>query len=243
MKNLKELFESEQNKEKKELEKNSKNKNKSNKKNEKIKKTNEKINIYNSKTSNEENNNYNMFEKDLIEKETSRDIFDNNFPINKKMNKEKQIEEMNPTFLTDEKINNAFDFEQDLIKSLKKENKNTKEEIFKDDFDFDFNSDQLNFNCLFFDKNHSQDEEGGEYTGNYEDYRYKSIIDNLNSEYHFSTDEQKSRLDSLNTSNNANNIKNEYEDKKDENENNEFDEVLNYKNKFGYNFINLDNNY
>ena len=173
-------------------------------------------------------------------------IFDYNFPINKKISQEKKTEEMNPTFLSDEKINNAFDFEQDLIKSLKKENKNNKEEIPKDDLDLDFNnSDQFNFNCFFFDKNQSQEDEG-EYTGNYDDYKYKSIIDNLNSEYHFSTDEQKSRLDSLNMSGNAiSNSKNEYEVKKEEDENNENDEFLNNKNKFGYNFnfMNFDDNY
>ena len=244
VKNLKELFESEQNKEKKELENNSKNKVKSNKK-EKLKNNDKNDNDNISKTSKNKDNNSNVFEKDSFEKETPKDIFDYNFPINKKISQEKKTEEMNPTFLSDEKINNAFDFEQDLIKSLKKENKNNKEEIPKDDLDLDFNnSDQFNFNCFFFDKNQSQEEEG-EYTGNYEDYRYKSIIDNLNSEYHFSTDEQKSRLDSLNMSGNAiSNSKNEYDVKKEEDENNENDEFLNNKNKFGYNFnfMNFDNN-
>ena len=249
VKNLKELFESKQNKEKKDLENNSKNKAKPNKK-EKTKNSNNNDkndidNINTSKISKTQDSNFNIFEKDSFEKETPKDIFDYNFPINKKMSQEKKTEEMNPTFLADEKINNAFDFEQDLIKSLKKENKNNKEEIPKDDLDFDFNnSDQFNFNCFFFDKNQSQEEEG-EYTGNYEDYRYKSIIDNLNSEYHFSTDEQKSLLDGLNVSNNAISNKNENEAKKEESENNENDEYLNNKNKFGYNFnfMNFDNNY
>ena len=226
VKNLRELIESE------ETENNSKNKNKSNKKNEKIKNENNVININNDinniKISNKENND-NISEKNISSNKKQEDIFDNDFSFNKKIKQGEKSEEMNPIFLADEKFNNDFDFEQDLIKSLKKENKNLKEEIPKVE-DFDYNdSDQFNFNCFFFDKNPSQEEEG-EFTGNYEDYKYKSIIDNLNGEFPFSEGESKENVNNNSINNN--------EDKKEENEEN-----LNNK-KFGinFNFMNFDNN-
>ena len=236
VRNLKELFESEQN--------NSKNKNKSNKKSERNNNTEDKNinkiinNINNTNKSNNDNNknDFSIFDDNLFGNKKQDDLFGKDFPINKKVNLGEKKEEMNPTFLTDERINNEFNFEQDLIKSLKKENKNIKENIQKDDSDIDFNdSDNFNFNYFFFDKNQSQEEEG-EYTGNYDDYKYKSLIDNLNSEYPLSTDEPKGNMND-----NSNNVYNE--DKKEESENDEDDEYWKNKNKFGINFINFDKNY
>ena len=149
--------------------------------------------------------------------------FDFDFPINKR--KEENVQ-MNPTFLNDKKINNAFETEQELIKSLKKDNKNSNEEKQKDELYYDFNKDnQFNFNYFFFDKN-QQPEEEGEYSGNYEDYKFKSIIDNL--ENPFIPEEQKMKLDEKNNEN-----KNEYDDYED-------DEDYFIKNKFNFNFMNLD---
>ena len=137
---------------------------------------------------------------------------------------------MNPTFLNDKEINNAFETEQELIKSLKKDNKNTGEEKQKDELYFDFNKDnQFNFNYFFFEKN-QQPEEEGEYTGNYEDYRFKSIIDNL--ENNFTSEEQKKKTEEKNNNEN----KNEFDEFDDD------DDFFN-KNKFNFNFMNLDNNY
>ena len=145
---------------------------------------------------------------------------------------------MNPTFLKDEKINNAFNTEQELLKSLKKDTKNDNDIIPKDDMNLNFNNFfQFNFNYYFFDRQ-SQDEEG-EYTGNYEDYQYKSIIDNLNSENPLSTEEQNSDIVNNNYNYN-NNINKEEDDDKNKNDNNN-SELIN-QNKFNYNFINFNNN-
>ena len=225
VKNLKELFESnEPNKEIKENKNSSKNKKESKtKKSSKNKDININNNIINKNSTNSQvENNFN---------------FDYNFPINKKTSLGKKEEEMNPTFLKDEKINSAFDMEQEILKSLKKDNKGENDDIPKDELNFNFNNDfQFNFNYYFFDRNQSQEEEG-EYTGNYEDYKYKSIIDNLNSENPFSTDDIKDNSDN----NNYNNIKNEEDDENYEKENNGNNEFIN-KNKFNFNFMNFDNN-
>ena len=152
--------------------------------------------------------------------------FDYDFPINKRQ--EENIQ-MNPTFLNDKEINNAFETEQELIKSLKKDGKNINEEKQKDELYFDFNKDnQFNFNYFFFEKN-QQPEEEGEYTGNYEDYRYKSFLDNL--ENPLTSEEQKKKSDE--NKNEKNNENDDFED----------DEDFFNKNKFNFNFMNLDNNY
>ena len=236
-KNLKELFENEENKSIKEVENNSKNKKTSKtKKDVKTKTDNE--NNYNNDINISNINNFN-----ILNNESNNFNIDYNFSINK--NKEKKNEEMNPIFLNDEKINKAFNTEQELIKSFKRDTKDiNEEEDSKDEFNFDFNNEsKFNFNYFFFDKNQQQEDEG-EYTGNYEDYRYKSIIDNLNTENPFSSEEPKSKIDSLNMSNNkinSDNNKNEFDDKNEENDYDE-NEYLN-SNKFNFNFMNLDDNF
>ena len=237
VKNLKELFEdNEQNKEIKDSKNSSKNKTESNPKKIEI---NKEINInYNNNINNEITNNNIFNTNNTINEIDNKFNLDYSFPINKKTNLGKKEEEMNPTFLKDEKINNAFNTEQELLKSLKKDNKTNNDIMPKDEMNLNFNNVfQFNFNYFFVDRQ-SQEEEG-EYTGNYEDYKYKSIIDNLNSENPYSADEQNS--DIINNSYNNSNIKNEEDDEKDENENNDNDELIN-KNKFNYNFMNFDNN-
>ena len=237
VKNLKELFETD-NKTKKDSKNSSKNKTESlSKKSEKSKEINK--NNYNANINNisKETTNNNIYNANSIINEVDNNYnFDYSFPINKKTNKKE--EEMNPTFLKDEKINNAFNTEQELLKSLKKDTKNDNDIIPKDDMNLNFNNFfQFNFNYYFFDRQ-SQDEEG-EYTGNYEDYQYKSIIDNLNSENPLSTEEQNS--DIVNNNYNYNNsINKEEDDDKNKNDNNN-SELIN-QNKFNYNFINFNNN-
>ena len=163
-------------------------------------------------------------------------------------------EEMNPTFLNDIKTNNAFEAEQELLKSFKKENKDISNngELSKEDIDMDLSNSNshFNFDYYFFEQQQQTENEEPEYSGNYEDYKYKSILDNLNNiENPFINEEQKSKLDLLLSN------KEESEDKKDECEEEEeesfkekeYEQYLINKNKFDNNFnyndykINYDN--
>ena len=161
-------------------------------------------------------------------------------------------EEMNPTFLNDIKTSNAFDAEQELIKSLKKENKdmNNKSnngELSKEDIDMDLSSSHLNFDYYFFDKEQQpQENEEPEYKGNYEDYRFKSFIDNLNNvENTFTNEDQKANFDLLLNNNinisNSNN-KEESEDKKEEIENEDSFKANDYE-QYTLNKIKFDNKF
>ena len=159
-------------------------------------------------------------------------------------------EEMNPTFLNDIKTNNAFDAEQELIKSLKKENKdmNNKSnngELSKEDIDMDLSSSHLNFDYYFFDKEQQpQENEEPEYKGNYEDYRFKSFIDNLNNvENTFTNEDQKGNFDLLLNNNiNISNNKEESEDKKEEIENEDSFKANDYE-QYMLNKIKFDNRF
>ena len=267
-KNLKELFEIEHRKsssEVKEDEINTKIKNTDeNKKNENIHNNINEIN--NNNTNISDNNNLSNIkisydegiEDDYIGEELfgikkQKDSINFQFPLSKRMSNTtgEKNEEMNPTFLNDIKINNAFEAEKELRKSLKKENKDNKDisiksnnELSKEDIDIDFsnNSSHFNFDYYFFDKEKDQQQSNEEeYTGNYEDFMFKSIIDNLNNyENPFSNEEQKGKLDSLLNSNNNINNKEESEDQKYENEDsfkeNDYEQYLLNKNKFDNNF-------
>ena len=173
-----------------------------------------------------------------------------------KMAKNKKIteknEEMNPTFLNDIKTNNAFEAEQELLKSIKKENKDISNksnngELSKEDIDMDFNNSHFNFDYYFFDQQQQENNEENEYNGNYEDFKFKSLIDNLNNiENPFTNEEQKGKLDFLLNNNNNINInysnKEESECKEEEYEKedsfkvNEYEQYLINKNKFDNNF-------
>ena len=196
------------------------------------------INLTNDEEINEE------FDEELFENKRLKE-FDYKYPITKKINSSKsdKNEEMNPTFLNDIKTNNAFEAEQELIKSLKKENKelsnkSNNAEMSKEDLDIDFiNNSHFNFDYYFFDP--QQDNDESEYKGDYEDFKFKSLIDNLNNvdnQY----EEQKGKLDLLLNNNSNNNIDNkeEKENKKAINENeynfkyNEYEQFNLPKNKF-----------
>lgn len=216
VKNLKELIESKpklESKEKKHISNNSKTNSRSSKNKQKENKVeidtlnnNNNKNIefnYNEELKNRPNNNE-INDLNLL----SKNIFDFNNNINNNsinfnnINNNIKKEEMNPIFLNDEKLNSEFNYEQDLIKSFKKyDSKN------EDNF--------IDFNYHFFDKNpiSTQQEDEGEYSGNYDDFKFKSLIDNLNNENPFS-DEQKSK-----------------------DENDEFDEFD--KNKFGLKYFDM----
>ena len=198
----------------------------------------------------------------LFVNKKQKDLF-----VNKKLGGQttEKNEEMNPTFLNDIKTNNAFEAEQELIKSLKKDNKENKElsiksnngELSKEDIDLDFNNSHFNFDYFFFDQQTQENIEEAEYNGNYEDFRFKSLIDNLNNiENPFTNEEQKGKLDMLLNSNNSNmnySNKEESEDQKEEIEKedsfkvNEYEQYLINKKKFDNNFnyydytINYDN--
>ena len=257
-KNLKELFEIEQQpkRESKEVIKEKKetenivlnNKNMNNTSNNNIN------NISNIKLSNDE-----LIEEDITEElfgiKKQKEIFDYKYPIAKKLSEgtSDKNEEMNPTFLNDIKTNNAFDAEQELIKSLKKENKEVSNksnngEVSKEEFDMDLsNNSHFNFDYYFFEPQ-QQDNDEPEYKGDYEDFKFKSLIDNLNNENPFSNEEQKGKLDLLLSSNNISN-KEESEDKKDINENedifkdNDYEQFVLTKNKFdNYNIFDYEVN-
>jgi hypothetical protein len=179
-------------------------------------------------------------DEDFFGNKKAKEAFNYHLPINKKMGE--KVEEMNPTFLNDIKTNNAFDAEQELLKSIKKDNKDvsfkSNGELSKEDIDYDFSnsSSHFNFDYHFFerkdkDKDLAQSNDGGEYSGNYEDYRFKSIIDNLNNIETPFIDKEES------------------EDPKDEEESNseyslkenEYEKYFVTKNKFDY--YDLQNNY
>ena len=200
-------------------------------------------NLSNIKMINDEGIEDDYIDEELFDKKT-KETFNYDLPINKKIGE--KVEEMNPTFLSDVKTNNAFDAEQELLKTLKKENKDvsfkSNGELSKEDIDCDFSnsSSHLNFNYHFFerkdkDKELQQSNDGGEYSGNYEDFRFKSIIDNLNNiETPFIGNE-------------------ENEDPKEEEENNseysfkenEYEKYFVNKNKFdnNFNYYDYQNNY
>ena len=278
-KNLKELFEIEHKKEAKEVEIKSNSNKKIKEKNEE-KKEKENIILINNNSKNTANNsNKNInniindnnisniksindegieddFDDEIFGNKKQKEIFDYNLPIIKKMNGGTidKSEEMNPTFLNDIKTNNAFEAEQELLKSFKKENKDISNngELSKEDIDMDLSNSNshFNFDYYFFEQQQQTENEEPEYSGNYEDYKYKSILDNLNNiENPFINEEQKSKLDLLLSN------KEESEDKKDECEEEEeesfkekeYEQYLINKNKFDNNFnyndykINYDN--
>ena len=209
-------------------------------------------NISNIKISNEEIED--DFGEELFDNKRQSQLFNYQLPIDKKMNNKggEKNEEMNPTFLNDIKTSNAFDAEQELIKSLKKENKdmNNKSnngELSKEDIDMDLSSSHLNFDYYFFDKEQQpQENEEPEYKGNYEDYRFKSFIDNLNNvENTFTNEDQKANFDLLLNNNinisNSNN-KEESEDKKEEIENEDSFKANDYE-QYTLNKIKFDNKF
>ena len=272
-KNLKELLERSKRVEVKEVEI-SNSKKKSPEKEELIQENDNLIinnNINNSKNINNNNNiindnnisNIKSANDEGIEDDFEEDLFGSkkqffNYPITKKLLGNEKPEEMNPTFLNDTKTNNFFEAEQELMKTMKKESKDIKEinnsnnhELSKVDSEMDFSNSNFNFDYFFFDQPANQDNEDNESCGNYEDFKYKSIIDNLNPlENPFTNEEQKGKLDLLLN----NNIYNEEsEDKKYENEENfkennnnnndnegNDDEYLMNKNKFDNNFNSFD---
>ena len=271
-KNLKELFEIGHTKrpiEVKEVEinKEMKTKNRNNNNNEEIHKTstnniNENINITmsdnnnlsNIKMTNDEGIEENNIGEELFGNKKQKEIFNYQSLLSKRISGER-TEEMNPTFLNDIKTNNAFDAEQELIKSLKKETNKDKEkdnkdmsnngELSKEEFDIDFsNSSHFNFDYYFFDGDTNQQKSNDEaqMTGNYEDFKFKSIIDNLNINDNFIYEEQKGRSDQL-LSNNSN--REESEDQKEEIEDsfkeNEYEQFL--LNKKNFNYEDNGNNY
>jgi hypothetical protein len=170
------------------------------------------------------------FEEEFFDNKRQNQIFNYQLPIDKKMNNlgGEKNEEMNPTFLNDMKTSIAFETEQELMKSIKKDNKDNNNksnngELFKEDSDMDFSTSHLNFHYYFFDKEQPQPEnDEPEYSGNYEDFKFKSLIENLNNVENNYVNEEKGKFDSLLNNNinisNSNN-KEESEDKKDENEN------------------------
>ena len=209
------------------------------------------------------------FTEELFGNKKQKEIFNYQMPLTKKISGAPDIgnknEEMNPIFLNDIKTNNAFEAEQELMKSLKKENKDASNngELSKEDLDMDFSNSNshFNFDYYFFEQKQPQENnnEEGEYSGNYEDFKFKSLLDNLNNiESPFTNEEQKGKLDLL-LSNNFNiSNKEESEDKKDENENEEeeesfkekeYEQYLLNKKKFDNNYncfdeeINYDNSY
>ena len=189
-------------------------------------------------------------EEEIFGSKKTKEIFDYNTPIIKKMSGVgDKNEEMNPTFLNDIKTNNAFEAEQELLKSFKKDNKDTSNngEFSKEEFDMDLSNSNshFNFDYYFFDPQ-QQDNEEPEYSGNYEDFKYKSILDNLNNiENPFISEEQKGKLDLLlGNKEESEDKKDENEDKKDENEEEEeesfketeYERYLSNKTKFDNNF-------
>ena len=173
--------------------------------------------------------------------------------LNKKLSESinEKNEEMNPIFLNDIKTNNAFEAEQELIKSLKKENKDNKSnngELSKEDLDIDFsNNSHFNFDYYFFDQKQQENEEN-DYNGNYEDFKFKSLIDNLNNiETPYNNEDQKGKLDMLLNNNSNKEIsedKNE-DEKEDSFKVNEYEQYLLNKNKFApnFNYYDYDINY
>ena len=171
-------------------------------------------------------------EEELFGAKKSKELFDYNMPIIKKISAGTgdKNEEMNPTFLNDIKTNNAFEAEQELLKSFKKDNKDTTNngELSKEDIDMDFSNSNshFNFDYYFFDQQQQQENEEPDYSGNYEDFKYKSILDNLNNmENPFVSQEQKSKKDLLLSN------KEESEDKKAEVEEEEEEEEESFKEK------------
>lgn len=207
-------------------------------------------NISNIKSANDEG-----IEDDLEEifgSKKQKELFDNKMILNKKIigHLTEKNEEMNPTFLNDIKTNKEFEAEQELMKSLKKENKDisTKSnksngELSKEDIDLDFNNSHFNFDYFFFEQQDNNNNEENEFNGNYEDFKFKSLIDNLNTENPFPNEEQKGKLDSLLNSNiNNSNKEEESNEEKEETEKedsfkvNEYEKLLFYKKKFDNNF-------
>ena len=260
-KNLKELFEKEQSKkaEAKEIEINNSNLGKKIKEKKDLNQENENMNNNSSNYSpnniiNDNNNisNIKLENDEGIEEDFAEDlfgskkqiIFDYNIPINKKISKiskssTEKNEEMNPTFLNDIKTNNAFEVEQELRKSLKKDNKEISNksnngELSKEDSDIDFNNSHFNFNYDFFIQSQQDNEET-----EVEDCKFKTLIENLNNnaENTFTNEEQKEKLDLFLNNNNVSN-KEESEDKKDLNDYedsfkvNEYEQFLANKKKF-----------
>ena len=189
-------------------------------------------------------------EEEIFGNKKSKELFDYNMPIIKKMSGVgDKNEEMNPTFLNDIKTSNAFEAEQELLKSFKKDNKDAinNVELSKEEFDMDLSNSNshFNFDYYFFDQQQPDNEEP-EYSGNYEDFKYKSILDNLNNiENPFINEEQKGKLDLLlSNKEDSEDKKDENEDKKDENEEEEeesfketeYERYLSNKTKFDNNF-------
>ena len=200
----------------------------------------------------------------LFSNKKQKDLFDNKILMNKKVGGQtEKNEEMNPTFLNDIKTNNEFEAEQELIKSLKKENKENKEnkelsiksnngELSKEDIELDFNNSHINFDYYFFEQQTQENNEETEYKGNYEDFKFKSLIDNLNNiENPFTNEEQKGKLDMLLNSNMNYSNKEESEDQKEEIEKedsfkvNEYEQYLINKKKFenNFNYYDYENTY
>ena len=213
-------------------------------------------NLSNIKMTNDEGIEDDNIGEELFGNKKQKEIFNYQSLLSKRISGER-TEEMNPTFLNDIKTNNAFDAEQELIKSLKKETNKDKDkekdnkdmsnngELSKEEFDIDFsNSSHFNFDYYFFDgdTNQQKSNDEGQMTGNYEDFKFKSIIDNLNMNDNFIYEEQKGKLDQL-LSNNSN--REESEDQKEEIEDsfkeNEYERFL--LNKQNFNYEDNGNNY
>ena len=201
-------------------------------------------NLSNIKMINEEGIEDDYIDEDFFGNKKTKESFNYHLPINKKIGE--KVEEMNPTFLNDIKTNTAFDAEQELLKSLKKEKENkdvsfkSNGELSKEDIDYDFSnsSSHFNFDYHFFerkdkdkDKELAQSNDGGEFSGNYEDFRFKSIIDNLNNIETPFIDKEESEDPKEEDENNS-----EYSFKE-----NEYEKYFVTKNKFDY--YDLMNNY
>ena len=211
-------------------------------------------NLSNIKITNDEGIEDDNIGEELFGNKKQKEIFNYQALLSKKISSDR-TEEMNPTFLNDIKTNNAFDAEQELRKSLKKESNKDKEkdnkdmsnngELSKEEFDIDFsNSSHFNFDYYFFDgdTNQQKSNDEGQMTGNFEDFKFKSIIDNLNINDNFIYEEQKGKSDQL-LSNNSN--REESEDQKEEIEDsfkeNEYERFL--QNKKNFNYEDKGNNY
>ena len=198
-------------------------------------------NISNIKSANDEGIEDDL-EEELFGSKKQKEFLNYQFPITKKLLGNEKIEEMHPTFLNDIKTNNFFEAEQELMKTMKKESKDIKDtnmsnnnELSKGDSEMDFNNSNFNFNFFFFDQPKEENEDIDS-CGNYEDFKYKSIIDNLNPlENPFTNEEEKGKLDLL--LNNNNNVENE--DKKYENE----EHFKENSNDNDFNFFDCENNY
>ena len=213
-------------------------------------------NLSNIKMTNDEGIEDDNIGEELFGNKKQKEIFNYQSLLSKRISGER-TEEMNPTFLNDIKTNNAFDAEQELIKSLKKETNKDKDkekdnkdmsnngELSKEEFDIDFsNSSHFNFDYYFFDgdTNQQKSNDEGQMTGNYEDFKFKSIIDNLNMNDNFIYEEQKGKLDQLLS---INSNREESEDQKEEIEDifkeNEYEQFL--LNKKNFNYEDNGNNY